>query len=92
MKFQAIYPPDPPVVGYVRNEPIYLRDYVHELNGRDNWLKEARVVKINEKSYKQVKARPRFDRVSFIYYFINHIYGLNYFSFYRMVCEQILRH
>lgn len=64
LKFQAIYPPDPPVVGYVRNEPVYLREYVHELNGRDNWLKEARVVKLGEQFYKQVKARPRFDRVS----------------------------
>ncbi|XP_025207010.1 LOW QUALITY PROTEIN: DNA repair protein complementing XP-C cells [Melanaphis sacchari] len=62
LKFQAIYPPDPPIVGYVRNEPVYLREYVHELNGRENWLKEARVVKMGEKSYKQVKARPRFDR------------------------------
>lgn len=51
-------------MGYVKNEPVYLREYVHELNGRENWLKEARVVKMGEKSYKQVKARPRFDRVS----------------------------
>ncbi|XP_026822414.1 DNA repair protein complementing XP-C cells [Rhopalosiphum maidis] len=62
LKFQAIYPPEPPIVGHVRNEPVYLREYVHELNGRENWLKEARVVKMGEKSYKQVKARPRFDR------------------------------
>jgi len=68
LKFQAIYPPDPPTVGNIRNEPIYLREYVHELNGRDNWLKEARVVKLGEKSYKQVKARPRFDRVSYLCY------------------------
>ncbi|XP_022182601.1 DNA repair protein complementing XP-C cells homolog [Myzus persicae] len=62
LKFQAIYPPEPPIVGHVRNEPVYLREYVHELNGRENWLKEARVVKMGEKWYKQVKARPRFDR------------------------------
>lgn len=65
LKFQAIYPPDPPVVGYVRKEPVYLKKFVHELNGRENWLKEARVVMMGEKSYKQVKSRPRFDRVCY---------------------------
>lgn len=65
LKFQAIYPPEPPIVGYVRNEPVYLRECVHELNGRDNWLKEARVVKMGEQSYKLVKSRPRFDRVCY---------------------------
>jgi len=71
LKFQAIYPPEPPIVGHVRNEPVYLREYVHELNGRENWLKEARVVKMGEKWYKQVKARPRFDRVSSLLNIIN---------------------
>ncbi|XP_050530386.1 DNA repair protein complementing XP-C cells [Daktulosphaira vitifoliae] len=62
LKFQAIYPPKPPILGYIRNEPVYSRENVHELNGRENWLKEARVVKVNEQFYKQVKARPRFDK------------------------------
>lgn len=73
LKFQALYPPEPPIAGYVRKEPVYLREYVHELNGRENWLKEARVVKMGEKWYKQVKARPRFDRVSYFKYNINNL-------------------
>jgi xeroderma pigmentosum group C-complementing protein len=64
LKFQAIYPPNPPPLGYVRNEPIYARECVYTLHSREIWLKQARTVKLNEKPYKVVMARPKWDRVS----------------------------
>ncbi|KAI4468315.1 dna repair protein xp-c / rad4 [Holotrichia oblita] len=65
LKFEAIYPPDALILGFVRNEPIYSRDCVHVLHSRDIWLKHAKVVKPGEKPYKIVKARPKYDKVSF---------------------------
>lgn len=52
LKYQAIYPPEPPILGYIREEAIYPRDCVFILHTRETWLKEARVVKLNEKPYK----------------------------------------
>lgn len=63
LKFEAIYPPNAPTLGYVRKEAVYSRDCVHTLHSRDIWLKQARVVKLGEKPYKIVKARPKWDRV-----------------------------
>lgn len=65
LKFEALYPPSPPILGYVRNEPIYSREFLHCLHSRDIWLKQARVVKLGEKPYNIVKARPKWDRVCF---------------------------
>lgn len=65
LKFEAIYPPDALILGFVRNEPIYSRDCVHVLHSRDIWLKHAKVVKPGEKPYKIVKARPKYDKVRF---------------------------
>ncbi|KAI4468325.1 dna repair protein xp-c / rad4 [Holotrichia oblita] len=64
LKFEAIYPPDALILGFVRNEPIYSRDCVHVLHSRDIWLKHAKVVKPGEKPYKIVKARPKYDKLS----------------------------
>merc|ERR1712008_180894 len=64
LKFEAIYPPDAPPLGYIRKEPIYARECVHVLEGRVSWLKEGRVVKIGQEPYKVVKARPKWDRMS----------------------------
>ena len=64
LKFEAIYPPDAPPLGYIRSEPIYARECVHSLQGRTNWLKEGRIVKIGQEPYKVVKARPKWDRMS----------------------------
>lgn len=66
LKFEAIYPPTAPTVGFIRGEPIYPRECVHTLHSRDIWLKQARVVKKDEKPYKIVKSRPKWDRVSFV--------------------------
>uniref|UniRef100_A0A1B0DMG8 Rad4 beta-hairpin domain-containing protein n=1 Tax=Phlebotomus papatasi TaxID=29031 RepID=A0A1B0DMG8_PHLPP len=43
LKYQALYPPNPPPLGYVRNEAVYARECVHTLHTREHWLKEARV-------------------------------------------------
>lgn len=62
LKFEAIYPPNPLILGYVRQEAVYARECVHTLHSREIWVKQARVVKIGEKPYKIVKARPKWDR------------------------------
>ncbi|GBN10240.1 DNA repair protein complementing XP-C cells [Araneus ventricosus] len=64
LKFEAIYPPDAAPVGFLRGEPIYLRENVVQLHSRETWLKEARVVRIGEEPYKIVKARPKWDRIA----------------------------
>lgn len=62
LKFEAIYPPEPPILGYIRDEAIYPRDSVFTCRSRETWLKEARVVKLNEKPYKITKTM-KYDRV-----------------------------
>lgn len=64
LKFEAIYPPDAPPVGFMRGDPVYARDCVHQLHSRETWLKEARVVRIGEQPYKIVKARPKWDKIA----------------------------
>lgn len=63
LKFEAIYPPDAPPLGFVRGKPIYARECVHVLHSREIWLKEAKVVRLGEMPYKIVKARPKYDKV-----------------------------
>lgn len=65
LKFEAIYPPDAPSLGFVRNEAIYARQNVYTLHSREIWIKEAKVVRPGEVPYKIVKARPKYDRVNF---------------------------
>lgn len=62
LKFEAIYPPNPLTLGFVRGEPVYARECVHELHSREMWVKQARVVKPGETPYKVVTARPKYDR------------------------------
>ncbi|XP_039745852.1 DNA repair protein complementing XP-C cells homolog [Pararge aegeria] len=64
LKFEAIYPPDAATLGFVRGEPVYARECVYVCMSRDKWLKEAKVVKLGEKPYKIVKARPKWDKLS----------------------------
>ena len=67
LKFQAIYPEKALVFGYVRNEAVYPRECVHTLHSRDIWLKKAKTVRLNEKPFKIVKSRPKYDRLSGTY-------------------------
>ncbi|KAG1663188.1 DNA repair protein complementing XP-C cells [Nymphon striatum] len=62
LKFEAIYPPDAPPLGFIRGETIYARECVYTLYSRDHWVQQARTVKIGETPYKIVKARPGFKK------------------------------
>ena len=64
LKFEAIYPPDAPTLGFIRGEGVYARECVQTLQGRTSWLKEGRVVRLGEEPYKVVKARPKWDRMT----------------------------
>lgn len=64
LKFEAIYPPEAPTLGFVRGEPVYARECVVTLHSREMWYKQARVVRLKEEPYKIVKARPKYDKVS----------------------------
>ncbi|XP_053658926.1 DNA repair protein complementing XP-C cells homolog [Anopheles marshallii] len=61
LKFQALYPAEPPTLGFVRGEAIYPRECVHTLQTREKWHKQGRVVRAFEKAYKVVKCW-RYDR------------------------------
>lgn len=63
LKFEAIYPPEPLILGWVNGEAVYARECVHVLHSRELWVKQARVVKPGETPYKIVTARPKWDRV-----------------------------
>lgn len=63
LKFQALYPPEPIILGFIRNEAVYPRECVYTLHSRDIWIKEAKVVKPGEKPYKIV-TRPVWDKVN----------------------------
>lgn len=54
LKFQAIYPPDAPPVGFFQELPVFSRSCVHVLKSREQWLKEARSIKSKESPYKVV--------------------------------------
>ncbi|XP_054263305.1 DNA repair protein complementing XP-C cells homolog isoform X2 [Macrosteles quadrilineatus] len=64
LKFQAIYPPDAPPLGFIKDEPVYSRGCVVELHTRETWIKEAKLVRRGEEPYKIVKARPKYDKLS----------------------------
>jgi len=64
LKFEAIYPPTAPTLGFIRGEGVYARECVHTLQGRTSWLKEGRTVRLGEEPYKVVKARPKWDRMT----------------------------
>ncbi|GAU93568.1 hypothetical protein RvY_05493-2 [Ramazzottius varieornatus] len=59
LKYEALYPPNTAPVHKIRNEPVYLKELVHSLKTRENWLKEARVIKLGEKPYKEVRKAKR---------------------------------
>ncbi|XP_062557651.1 DNA repair protein complementing XP-C cells homolog [Armigeres subalbatus] len=57
LKFQAIYPPDAPPLGYFREEPIYARECVHTLHSREVWLRHAKIIRRYETPYKVVMSK-----------------------------------
>ncbi|XP_059178790.1 DNA repair protein complementing XP-C cells homolog [Physella acuta] len=62
LKFEAIYPDTSIPVGYIKKEPVYARECVRTLHSRVNWLKEGRLVRLDEKPYKMVKSRPKWNK------------------------------
>ncbi|KAF2362646.1 Rad4 beta-hairpin domain 3 [Trinorchestia longiramus] len=64
LKFEALYPPNPDPIGFVKGEAVYPRDCVHLLHSRDIWKKQGMSVKVGEEPYKIVKARPKWDRAT----------------------------
>uniref|UniRef100_A0AAG5CUT7 Rad4 beta-hairpin domain-containing protein n=1 Tax=Anopheles atroparvus TaxID=41427 RepID=A0AAG5CUT7_ANOAO len=64
LRNEAIYPPDAPILGHIREEPIYLRDCVHTLHSRESWLRQAKTVRMHEQPYKVVKAKAKYDRIT----------------------------
>nr|CAB3267791.1 DNA repair protein complementing XP-C cells-like [Phallusia mammillata] len=54
LKYEAIYPPDTPVIGFVRGEEILPRSSVHVLHTREKWLQSALSVCEGEEPYKMV--------------------------------------
>ncbi|XP_055605797.1 DNA repair protein complementing XP-C cells homolog isoform X1 [Uranotaenia lowii] len=54
LKFQGIYPPDAPPLGFYHGEAIYARECVHTLHSREVWLRHAKVIRIGEHPYKVV--------------------------------------
>jgi xeroderma pigmentosum group C-complementing protein len=57
LKFEGIYPENPPPLGFIHGEPVFARECVHTLHCRVTWLKEGRVVKIGEEPYKVIHAK-----------------------------------
>ncbi|XP_055640888.1 uncharacterized protein LOC129778176 [Toxorhynchites rutilus septentrionalis] len=57
LKFQGIYPPDIPPLGFFRSEPIYARDCVRTLHSREVWLRHAKVIRMHEQPYKVVMSK-----------------------------------
>ncbi|CAI2182863.1 2004_t:CDS:10 [Funneliformis geosporum] len=55
-KFEIIYPRQP-IIGRIRDEPIYPRRNVKQLHTAETWLREGRQVKIGEQPVKHVKSR-----------------------------------
>ncbi|CAG7704877.1 unnamed protein product [Allacma fusca] len=64
LKFEAIYPPEPAPLGFIKNEAVYSRDCVKTLHSRELWMRSAKVVRIGEIPYKVVKARPKYDKMT----------------------------
>ncbi|XP_038119414.1 DNA repair protein complementing XP-C cells homolog [Culex quinquefasciatus] len=59
LKFQAIYPPDAPPLGFFHGEPIYGRECVHTLHSREVWLRHAKTIRLRESPYKVVMSKLR---------------------------------
>lgn len=55
-KYEVIHPKEP-VVGFLNDEPVYLRENVHLLHTKDRWIRQMREVIDGEKALKEVKSK-----------------------------------
>uniref|UniRef100_H2XMH8 Rad4 beta-hairpin domain-containing protein n=4 Tax=Ciona intestinalis TaxID=7719 RepID=H2XMH8_CIOIN len=54
LKYEAVYPPDVPPLGYVKSEEVLPRSSVHCLHTKEKWLQSALTVRDGEQPYKMV--------------------------------------
>lgn len=54
-KYEMVYPKEP-IVGHIKEEPIYLRNNVQLLHTKDRWIRQMRVVKASERPLKAVRS------------------------------------
>merc|ERR1719499_394691 len=55
LKFEVLHPKTAPVLGYVRNEPVFPRKCVHTCHTEQTWIKEGMSVKKGEEASKYVR-------------------------------------
>lgn len=55
-KYEVVHPKEP-IVGFLNNEPVYLRENVHILHTKDRWIRQMREVVEGEKALKNVKSK-----------------------------------
>lgn len=55
-KYETIFPRTP-IVGYLREEPVFLRSNVHLLHTKDRWIRRMRKVLDNAKPMKSVRSK-----------------------------------
>lgn len=55
-KYEAIFPRDP-IVGFIKDEPIFLRSNVHLLHTQSRWIRQMREVKEGEAPLKSVRSK-----------------------------------
>lgn len=59
-RYEVIWPKQP-IVGYIKDEPIFLRANVRLLHTKDRWIREMRQVKAGSKPMKSVKSKNGMD-------------------------------
>lgn len=55
-KYEVLHPREP-IVGFINDEPIFLRENVHLLHTKDRWIRQMRQVVEGEKALKKVKSK-----------------------------------
>lgn len=54
-KYDILWPPDQPALGFFKNMPIYPRKNVYHLHTREKWIQHGRQIKDGETSVKSMK-------------------------------------
>jgi xeroderma pigmentosum group C-complementing protein len=54
-KYDMLWPPDQPALGYFKNQPIYPRKHVYHLHTREKWIQHGMQVKEGEESVKRMR-------------------------------------
>lgn len=62
LKYEVLYPPNPPPIGYFKGEPVYSRECVKTVHTKEHWKKQAKVIKPFEEPYKVSVSRKKWDK------------------------------